>query len=345
MVDLLQHGGVIGSFIQRRDALNMPPWATAGEVRAGSRLWYVGEMAHPIQAKDGKRKRTGTIRPSGASRIPTTPPHPVPGGEYDRDGFLYECPVENFRHSRIGTTLVSMLVPHMRRRHGEAALVTADVGFYARREDRTQPPFVADLLVSLTAGDIDAPGTPPEEDRLSYKLWQEPLPDLVLEVVSPSSRVRDTVTKPRRYEALGIPEYWVFDPAGSAVPGGLQGRLLIDGRYADVPPRPPGPGEVPLRTGATAHWSGVLGLYLYADGKELRLHDPETGMLRTLEDTQRDLEDAQRDLENTQRTLEGAQRILEGAQRSLEDEKAARAAAEARAAALESRLESLQRRT
>ena len=316
----------------------MPPWATAGEVRAGSRLWYVGEMAHPIQAKDGKRKRTGTIRPSGASRIPTTPPHPVPGGEYDRDGFLYECPVENFRHSRIGTTLVSMLVPHMRRRHGEAALVTADVGFYARREDRTQPPFVADLLVSLTAGDIDAPGTPPEEDRLSYKLWQEPLPDLVLEVVSPSSRVRDTVTKPRRYEALGIPEYWVFDPAGSAVPGGLQGRLLIDGRYADVPPRPPGPGEVPLRAGATAHWSGVLGLYLYADGKELRLHDPETGMLRTLEDAQRDLEDAQRNLEDAQRTLEGAQR-------SLEDEKAARAAAEARAAALESRLESLQRRT
>ncbi len=249
MVDLLQHGGVISSFIQRRDTLNMPPWATACEVRAGSRLWYVGEMAHPIQAKDGKRKPTGTIRPSGGPRIPTTPPHPVPGGEYDRDGFLYECPVENFRHSRIGTTLVSMLVPHMRRRHGEAALVTADVGFYARREDRTRPPFVADLLVSLTAGDIDAPGTPPEEDRLSYKLWQEPLPDLVLEIVSPSSRVRDTVTKPRRYEALGIPEYWVFDPAGSAVPGGLQGRLLIDDRYADVPPRTPGPGEIPLRTG------------------------------------------------------------------------------------------------
>ena len=72
-----------------------------------------------------------------------------------------------------------------------------------------------------------------------------------------------------------------------------------------------------MRTGATAYWSGVLGLYLYADGKELRLHDPETGMLRTLED----------------------------AQRSLEDEKAARAAAEARAAALELKIESLQRRT
>ena len=295
-------------------------------------------MAHPVHAKGGEREGRGTVPPSRASRIPTTPPHPVPGGEYDREGFLYECPVENFRHSRVGTTLVSMLVPHMRRHHGEAALVTADVGFYARREDRTLPPFVADLLVSLTAGDIDAPGTPPEEDRLSYKLWQEPLPDLVLEIVSPSSRVRDTVAKPRRYEALRIPEYWVFDPAGSAVPGGLQGRLLIDGEYRDVPPSAPGAGETPLPEGTTAYWSGVLGLYLHADGKELRLHDPETGPLRSLEDTQRNLEDAQRNLED-------AQRNLEDAQRSLQEETASRTAAESRATALEAELEALRRRT
>ena len=294
----------------------MPLWQTTGEVRAGIRLWYVRDMAHPAKAKGGRPKGRGAVPPSPPSRIPTNPPHPVPGGEYDRDGFLYECPVENLRHHHVIETLGSILGLHMRRRHGEAALVTGDVGFYARREDRTLPPFAADLLVSLTAGALDAPGTPPEEDRMSYKLWQEPLPDLVLEVVSPSSRVRDTVAKPRRYEALRIPECWVFDPAGTAVPGGLRGRRLADDRYGDVPPSTPGQGEVPLPAGATAYWSAVLGLYLYADGKELRLHDPERGTLRNIEDTQR----------------------------SLDEQTAARAAAEARAAALEIELEALRRR-
>ena len=288
-------------------------------------------MAHPAKAKGGKRDGRGAVPQYPPSRIPTNPPHPVPGGEYDRDGFLYECPVENLRHQLVTKTLGSLLAPHLRRRHGEAALVTGDVGFYARREDRTLPPFVADLLVSLTAGAVDAPGTPPEEDRQSYKLWQEPLPDLVMEVVSPSSRVRDTVAKPRRYEALGIPEHWVFDPAGTAVPGGLRGRRLTDGRYNDVPPSTPGQGEVPLPARTTAYWSAVLGLYLYADGKELRLHDPETGMLQGLEETQRSLEDAQRSLEDTQR--------------SLDERTAALAAAEARATALEVELEALRRRS
>lgn len=310
MVDFLQNDGVIGSFSPASAQAATCLFGNGGRVRVGSRLWYVREMAHPAKTKGGERKGRGAVAQSPASRIPTNPPHPVPGGEYDRDGFLYECPVENLRHHRVVTTLASILAPHMRRRHGEAALVTGDVGFYAKREDRTLPPFVADILVSLTAGDLDAPGTPPEEDRLSYKLWQEPLPDLVLEVVSPSSRVRDTVAKPGRYEALGIPEYWVFDPTGSAVPGGLQGRLLTDGRYHDVPAGAPKPGKAPLPTGVAAYWSAVLGLYLYADGKELRLHDPDTGTLR-----------------------------------NLEEETAARTAAEARAAALEIELERLRRRT
>ena len=296
----------------------MPLWQTTGEVRAGIRLWYVRDMAHPAKAKGGRPKGRGAVPPSPPSRIPTNPPHPVPGGEYDRDGFLYECPVENLRHHHVIETLGSILGPHMRRRHGEAALVTGDVGFYARREDRTLPPFAADLLVSLTrrrprcAGHA-ARGGP----HVLQGCGRSRCLDLVLEVVSPSSRVRDTVAKPRRYEALRIPECWVFDPAGTAVPGGLRGRRLADDRYGDVPPSTPGQGEVPLPAGATAYWSAVLGLYLYADGKELRLHDPERGTLRNLEDTQR----------------------------SLDEQTAARAAAEARAAALEIELEALRRRT
>jgi Uma2 family endonuclease len=36
--------------------------------------------------------------------------------------------------------------------------------------------------------------------------------DLVVEVISPESRTRDTIDKFREYEAGGIPEYWIVDP-------------------------------------------------------------------------------------------------------------------------------------
>lgn len=40
----------------------------------------------------------------------------------------------------------------------------------------------------------------------------EVAPDLVVEVLSPSSRAIDLVKKPRRYAEFGVREYWVADP-------------------------------------------------------------------------------------------------------------------------------------
>jgi Uma2 family endonuclease len=42
-------------------------------------------------------------------------------------------------------------------------------------------------------------------------------PDLVVEIVSPSSRRYDRVTKLRWYAQLGVPEYWLVDPAARTV--------------------------------------------------------------------------------------------------------------------------------
>jgi Uma2 family endonuclease len=36
--------------------------------------------------------------------------------------------------------------------------------------------------------------------------------DLVMEVISPGDRRRDTETKRREYALAGIPEYWLIDP-------------------------------------------------------------------------------------------------------------------------------------
>ena len=173
----------------------------------------------------------------------------MPGGAYDRDGFLYRHHVdENLEHDRFRHVLGGLLRANLRRRYGDRALVTGDCGLYGTRADRSQKPLAPDILVSLTAGGIRAPDTPPRVDRKSYKLWQEPVPDLVLEVISSSSVTCDTMEKPRLYERLGIPEFWLFDPHGEAdLPGGLAGWLLVD-------------------------------------GPDLHLHDPATGRLRDLDE-------------------------------------------------------------
>jgi Uma2 family endonuclease len=62
-----------------------------------------------------------------------------------------------------------------------------------------------DVLVTL-----DVPQQPPRE---SYKVWVEgKAPDLIIEVTSKSTRMRDVGVKKGVYEALGVREYLLFDP-------------------------------------------------------------------------------------------------------------------------------------
>lgn len=53
-------------------------------------------------------------------------------------------------------------------------------------------------------------------------------PDLVAEVVSPSSARYDRVTKLRWYAQLGVPEYWLVDPQARTV----ERLVLRDGAYS-----------------------------------------------------------------------------------------------------------------
>ena len=52
-------------------------------------------------------------------------------------------------------------------------------------------------------------------------------PDLVVEIVSPSSRSRDFIQKTALYADAGVPEYWVIDPDAKQL---IIGRLR-DGTY------------------------------------------------------------------------------------------------------------------
>jgi len=53
------------------------------------------------------------------------------------------------------------------------------------------------------------------------------VPVVVVEVLSPSSALREFVAKPRLAAAGGVPEYWVVDPEGHEVAR----HALVDGAY------------------------------------------------------------------------------------------------------------------
>jgi Uma2 family endonuclease len=59
----------------------------------------------------------------------------------------------------------------------------------------------------------------------------EGAPDLVIEVVSPDSVVRDWQTKYLEYETAGVREYWVVDPLIKR----LEGYSLRSGQYKPLP--------------------------------------------------------------------------------------------------------------
>ena len=56
-------------------------------------------------------------------------------------------------------------------------------------------------------------------------------PDIVVEILSPTSHTRDLVRKAKLYAWAGVPEYWQVDPIARM----LTVLALVDGHYQTVP--------------------------------------------------------------------------------------------------------------
>ena len=69
-------------------------------------------------------------------------------------------------------------------------------------------------------------GVSPPHDWRSYKLWEQPLPAWVMEVLSPETARRELDEKFRVYEWLGVKEYWLHDPSRRWIREGLRGYRL-----------------------------------------------------------------------------------------------------------------------
>lgn len=157
------------------------------------------------------------------------------------------------------------------------------------------------------------------QDRYSYKLWQEPKgPDFVLEITSKSTRTEDRGPKRGIYALLGVSEYWQYDPTSDYLKPPLQAYRLIDENYWPIP------AEI-LPDGSLVMHSVVLGLDLRLENGILRFYDPLTGQKLL---SHEEAEQARQQAEQARREAE------ERVRREAEE----RQALEARVAELERRL-------
>ncbi len=163
-----------------------------------------------------------------------------------------------------------------------------------------------------------------KKDRGSYVIEDEgKTPDLIIELVSPSSKVEDLGNKRVIYAGWRVKEYFLFDPTGELFSGPLRGFRLQGNDY------------VPMM-GARLH-SEVLGLDLVVEHGRLRLYDPQTGQrLLTHEESE-----AARRVAEAKASEEAAAR--QAAEAKAEQEYADRQAAEAELARLREELAKLHR--
>ena len=172
-----------------------------------------------------------------------------------------------------------------------------------------------------------------------YRIWivGKP-PEFALEIASKHTAHNDLVPKRELYAAIGIGEYWRYDPTENSRYYGerLVGERLVDGEYQRLP-------MAPDVEGRPRGYSPTLELDLVWEDRILRFYNPATGeWLRDYAETREELVTTESMLVGEQAARAAAESMLETEQVARETERAARAAAESMLAAAETRAAELE---
>lgn len=143
-------------------------------------------------------------------------------------------------------------------RNDEQIYVSGNILLYYE-EGNPQAHLSPDVLVTLAV---------PKMRRESYKLWEiGKAPDLIVEVTSRSTKLRDVGVKKGLYEASGVREYVLFDPRNEYLVPRFQVFRLEGQTYL--------PHLVPEELG----YESVLGLTFRVVTGTLRIFETATGRL------------------------------------------------------------------
>jgi Uma2 family endonuclease len=116
------------------------------------------------------------------------------------EGELYEMPDPSLAHAMAIANLITMLVPVVVRLGGR--WLTAPLDVFIQGANPVQP----DIVVVL-----------PGAAARFVPCGVEGPPDLLFEVLSPSNRDHDVLTKRALYGLAGVREYWIVDPDARTV--------------------------------------------------------------------------------------------------------------------------------
>lgn len=134
-------------------------------------------------------------------------------------GELYVSPSLTLSHQILSTEL-SFALKRFLIEHDAGRVLAAPMDVYLSQHDVVEP----DLLVVLNAN----------LEVIQRGPWIEGAPDLIVEILSPSSIRTDWVRKSALYAIVGVKEYWIVDPANRSivVQSLMNGQFVQSGVYA-----------------------------------------------------------------------------------------------------------------
>ena len=141
------------------------------------------------------------------AKLPEGAPYQLIGGE------LVLSPAPETKHQRISRKLATKMTVFAED-HDLGEVFDAPTDVYFNEEETYQP----DVLF-----------VPWDKENIVEKSRINGAPDLVVEVLSPSTAKDDLTTKFQTYEQYGVKEYWIIDPEDNSIKVYLQneGRLAL----------------------------------------------------------------------------------------------------------------------
>jgi Uma2 family endonuclease len=127
------------------------------------------------------------------------------------DGFLFSEPSPRRAHQQVAANLLMILRAHARE-HGLGEVFIAPFDVILNRRTIVVPDLV--FVTRDRAGVVTERAV-------------EGIPDLIVEILSPSTARRDRVAKLNAYAHRGVPNYWLVDPEART----LEAFELVGGSY------------------------------------------------------------------------------------------------------------------
>ena len=157
-------------------------------------------------------------------------PEPPDARRYEiLDGVIYVSPSPVPRHQEVSLNLERVLDAYIRRHH-LGKLYHAALDVLLHEHTIAQPD-----IIFIAAG---------REQIITDRAIEGP-PDLVVEILSPSTARRDRGLKARLYARFGVPHYWIVDPRAETLStyepsaaATARARSFIKAAVATSPPFP-----------------------------------------------------------------------------------------------------------